>query len=521
MSYLHNFLLDFWDIVKEDLIAAVIQFFATSWILPGYNSNIIALIPKIHNVVSIDQYRPISMSNFKFKVISKIIADRLAQIMPSIIFKEQMGFIHGRNIKDYICIASEAVNLLHNKAFGGNLALKIDITKAFDTLEWPFLLQVLKKFGFNDTFCTWIDVILKSAFLSISINGESHGYFNCTRGVRQGDPLSPFLFCIAEDVLNRSLSKLVETGKLKLIKGTRNFNVPSHSFYADDLMIFYKGNITGLQYLQQLFSRYAFASGQVINNGKSTIYSNSISQVRLNQIVSLLHFNIGSLPFIYLGIPIFKGKPKICASTSLSGNYTSKASNNSIVDFSILKAFNCKIHHPKAPQIREVIWYPPHTNWLKWNIDGASNGNPGNSACGGILRDHNADFILCFAEPLGICSSYQAELCAFMRAVELSHQNQWQNVWIETDSSLVVQAYRSSNQVPWQLRNRWNNVKTLIQRFNCIVSHVFREGNQVADSLANHGLSLNGISVWNEAPFFISSSFFRDKEGRSNFRFSS
>jgi len=209
----------------------------------------------------------------------------------------------------------------------------------------------------------------------------------------------------------------------------------------------------------------------------------------------------------------------ICALTSLSGNYTSKASNNSIVDFSILKAFNCKIHHPKAPQIREVIWYPPHTNWLKWNIDGASNGNLKNSACGGILRDHNANFILCFAEPLCICSSYQVELCAFMRAVGISHQHQWHNVWIETDSSLVVQASKSSNQVPWRLRNHWNNVKTIIQSFNCIVSHVFREGNQVADSLANHGLSLNDFSVWNEAPLFISSSFFRDKEGRSNFRF--
>lgn len=108
-----------------------------------------------------------------------------------------MGFIHGRDIKDCICTASEAANLLHNKAFGGNLALKIDITKAFDTLEWPFLLQVLRNFGFNTFFCNWIKVILKSAFLSILINGESDGYFNCTRGVRQGDPLSPLLFCFA------------------------------------------------------------------------------------------------------------------------------------------------------------------------------------------------------------------------------------------------------------------------------------------------------------------------------------
>lgn len=302
----------FWDIVKNEVIAAVLQFFTSGWILPGYNSNIIALIPKVPNAISVDQYRPIAMANFKFKIISKILADRLAQIMPSIISKEQMGFIHGRDIKDCICTASEAANLLHNKTFGGNLALKIDITKAFDTMEWPFLLQVLKQFGFNDTFCNWIAAILKSAFLSISINGESHGYFNCTRGVRQGDPLSLLLFCIAEEVLSRSLSHLVQEGKLKLIKGTRHFRVPSHSFYSDDLMIYCKGNTSSIQAIKDIFVRYELASGQVINNAKSTIFYGSINQAKLNQIVNILNFNVGSMPFNYLGVPIFKGKPKAC-----------------------------------------------------------------------------------------------------------------------------------------------------------------------------------------------------------------
>ncbi|CAJ2672049.1 unnamed protein product [Trifolium pratense] len=207
-------------------------------------------------------------------------------------------------------LQDEAANLLHNKSYGGNLALKIDITKAFDTLDWSFLLKVLKTFGFNEMFCHWIHVILKSAFLSVSFNGKSHGYFNCTRGVRQGDPLSPLLFCLAEDVLSRSISNLVTEGKINLIKGTRNVKVPSHTFYADDLMIFCKGNLAGLKALKDLFSTYALESGQVINNSKSTIFSGSITQGRLNLIVQLLNFNIGTLPFNYLGVPIFKGKPK-------------------------------------------------------------------------------------------------------------------------------------------------------------------------------------------------------------------
>jgi len=149
-AYFYQF---FWNIVKEDVYKVVLQFFSFGWILPGYNSNIIALLPKSPNAISIDHYRSIAMSNFKFKVISKVLADRLAAIMPSIISQEQMRFIHDRNINDFLCIASEAANLLYNKAYGGNLVMKIDITKAFDNLDWHFLLKVLRNFGFNETFC--------------------------------------------------------------------------------------------------------------------------------------------------------------------------------------------------------------------------------------------------------------------------------------------------------------------------------------------------------------------------------
>jgi hypothetical protein len=143
------------------------------------------LIPKTNNAAAVGDYRPIAIANFKFKIISNILADRLAKIMPAITSVQQRGFIKGRSIKDCICLTSEAINLLNKKSFGGNLSLKVDIAKAFDTLDWSFLLNVLKKFGFNDIFCKWIHAILKSAKLSISINGKLHGYFSCSRGVRQ------------------------------------------------------------------------------------------------------------------------------------------------------------------------------------------------------------------------------------------------------------------------------------------------------------------------------------------------
>jgi len=230
--------------------------------------------------------------------------------MNSIISPHQRGFIQGRNIRDCICVTSEAINHLHNKAFAGNLAFKVDISKAFDTLEWQFLLKVLNAFEFNNRFCSWINTILRSALLSINVNGKLNGFFKCKCGVRQGDPLSPLLFCIAEEVLSRNISKLVDLGKLDLIKGTRHIQIPSHALYADDIMIFCKGKISSINALLELFKAYALASGQVINPSKSTVYYGSISVSRINHITDLIGFNRGSLPFLYLGVPIFKGKPK-------------------------------------------------------------------------------------------------------------------------------------------------------------------------------------------------------------------
>jgi len=151
---------------------------------------------------------------------------------------------------------------------------------------------------------------LDSAHPSISINGKLHDFLKCKKGVRQGDPLSPLLFCLAKDVLSRGISRLVEEGKLELIKGSIYLMLPSHVLYVDDIMVFCKGKVAGLQALQNLFKNYALASGQVINVNKSTIFSGSMSASRLNHIAEILGFKICTLHFIYLGAPIFKGKPK-------------------------------------------------------------------------------------------------------------------------------------------------------------------------------------------------------------------
>ncbi|GAU14067.1 hypothetical protein TSUD_168920 [Trifolium subterraneum] len=132
-------------------------------------------------------------------------------------------------------------------------------------------------------------------------------------------------------------------------------------------------------------------------------------------------------------------------------NKTSMCSNSSLTDFRILKIFNISIHPPMTPCIKEVIWKPPCVSWVKCNSDGASTHL--SSACGGIFRNHNAEFICCFAENTSLNTAYFAELCGAMKAVEIVADNNWSNLWLENDSSLVVLAFKCSSLVPWRLRN--------------------------------------------------------------------
>ncbi|XP_019418539.1 PREDICTED: uncharacterized protein LOC109329320 [Lupinus angustifolius] len=261
------FFQEFWDIVGPDVCQSVKQFFTQGWILPNLNSNNLVLIPKFPSADKIEDFRPIALANFQFKIITKVLADRLAKIAPTIISQHQRGFIKDRHIHDCTYIGFEAINLLDHKTRGGNLAIKLDVKKAFDTIDWRFLMDTLKAFGFANSFIHWIEVILKSAKLSISVNGHSVGYFSCKRGVRQGDPLSPLLFCLAEEVISRGLTKLLDKGKFRTIDGPR-IATPNHVLYVDDILVFCKGIKRHLLAIKDLFNDYAKVSSQCLNLNK-------------------------------------------------------------------------------------------------------------------------------------------------------------------------------------------------------------------------------------------------------------
>ncbi|KAI9198847.1 hypothetical protein LWI28_023034 [Acer negundo] len=314
----------------DDIHDAVFAMDAASALGPdgfssSLNSSFIVLLPKLRDSISVDQFRPIVLSNFLFKISSKILADRLARVAARIISPRQFSFIRDRHIEDCIALASDCVNVLQKKCYGGNLAMKIDIRKAFDTLDWFFLCRVLQAFGFSFIFVDWIDGILCSSRLSILFNGIPERYFCCSRGVRQGDPLSPLLFGITEDFLSRLLTRLVGSSQILPISSPRGFLVPTHLLYADDVLIFCRGTQKNLKHIMGAFRDYGNISGQLVNWGKSSIYfGSSISPSQIGSLQSLIGMQIGQLPFSYLGVPLFRGKPRKAVLRHIANKILSK-----------------------------------------------------------------------------------------------------------------------------------------------------------------------------------------------------
>lgn len=185
-GFLGAFFCKCWDIVGADVTVAVKQFFQDSWLQENFNYSFVTLVPKVDDASRITQFQPMALSNFIFKIIPNIIAECLKPIASRIVSPHQAAFISGQNIFNSIGLVLEGIRLLRNKVWDGNLGIKLDISKAFDTMQWDFILQVLRSFGFSNNFLAWIVILLRSVKLSILVNGSPRGFFRCSRGVRQG-----------------------------------------------------------------------------------------------------------------------------------------------------------------------------------------------------------------------------------------------------------------------------------------------------------------------------------------------
>ncbi|KAL6143356.1 hypothetical protein ACLB2K_054051 [Fragaria x ananassa] len=151
-----------------------------------------------------------------------------------------------------------------------------------------------------------------------------------------------------------------------------------------------------------------------------------------------------------------------------------------------------------APRI--VLWHPPLIPWLKLNTDGFSKGNPGLAGCGGVFRDSFGRFIGGYCQGLGAQTAFFAELMAVILGVEFAFLFGWHHIWLESDSTTILQCISSSSFVPpWPLRIAWHNCLARIRHISFTCSHILREGNSVADRFANLGLASSSL-CWHATP---------------------
>lgn len=261
-----------WEAIKTGVFSFVRNFFENNYLDTKLNQTHICLIPKIEKPTTVKDYRPISLANVAYKIISKILAERLKPWLNSIITENQSAFIPGRLITDNVLIAHELMHSLNTKNLKNKfMAVKLDIAKAFDKVEWRFVDAVMEKMGFCERWRRWIMTCITTVTYSVLINGKQTRTIKPRRGLRQGDPISPYLYIICTEGLSRLIKQNIQKQMIHGFKASRSGPPVSHLLFADDSLVFCIATEEEARNMAQILSMYQRASGQEINYAKSAI----------------------------------------------------------------------------------------------------------------------------------------------------------------------------------------------------------------------------------------------------------
>ncbi len=281
-----------WPWIKQDVTEMVHQFYNTGNFQTGMNHTNITLIPKTKNPTSPADFRPISLCNVSYKIISKSLADQIKFHLPDLISETQQAFIKGRRISNNLVIAQEIVHSFGLNSYKNNsFMLKLDLSKAFDRLEWCFIAEALQRKGFHGNFINLVLSCISTASFLVNINGQSYGCFSAQRGIRQGCPLSLYLFVLAINELSESLSEDIQSNHIKGIALTPGGTIIHSLMYADDLIITGQANQVEASRIFQIIQKFCEESGQTPNWGKSSIFFSTSTPSHIkNQIINIFQF---------------------------------------------------------------------------------------------------------------------------------------------------------------------------------------------------------------------------------------
>lgn len=321
-GYSAEFFIGGWETVGPEVIDAVQEFFTTGSLLKQWNATTLVLIPKAHNASKTTDFRPISCLNTLYKVIAKLLTSRLKKLLSQVISHSQSAFLPGRLLAENVLLATEIVHGYNWRNIDPRGMLKVDLRKAFDSVRWDFIISALRALAIPEIFINWIQQCISTPSFTISVNGRTSGYFKSTKGLRQGDPLSPYLFVLAMEVFSKLLHSRFEAGYIHYHPKTSELSV-SHLMFADDVMIFFDGGCSSLHGISEALDDFASWSGLHVNRDKTHLYIAGTDQSEAHSIAGF-GFPEGSLPIRYLGLPLMCRKLRIAEYAPLLEKLTNR-----------------------------------------------------------------------------------------------------------------------------------------------------------------------------------------------------
>lgn len=277
------------------------------------NETNVVLIPKKENADRMTDLRPIALCNVLYKILAKVLANRLKVILPGIICENQSAFVSGRNITDNVLVAFEIIHHMKRKHSGGigEVALKLDISKAYDRVDWDFLNARMHQMGFCSKWIQWIMLCVKTVNYSFCFNGSIIGPVKPKRGLRQGDPLSPYLFLFCVEGLSRAINQAEERKHIHGCKVSRSAPPVTHLLFADDSFLFFRADSAEANKVREVLDSYENSSGQAVNYNKSGVFfSSNVRRDKQLEIMNVLGVTNDLSTGNYLGLPSLVGKSK-------------------------------------------------------------------------------------------------------------------------------------------------------------------------------------------------------------------
>ncbi|CAA7034519.1 unnamed protein product [Microthlaspi erraticum] len=296
-----------WGLVGSSLIAAVKDFFTCSYLLRQVNSTVISLIPKVPRAETLQNFRPISLCNTVYKVISRLLSARLKILSPLVVQRNQVGFVNGRLICENILLASELVRDFNKEGNITRGCLQIDIAKAYDNVSWDFVRSLLEAFELPDNFKEWINLCIPSPHYSVSVNGELSGFFKGKKGLRQGDPISSSLFVMAMDILSKLLANAVSSGGF-IPHPLCLDPLITHLSFTDDVLVFFDGSEGSLNVILEVLKEFERVLGLALSLRKCCLFLDGNNVYATREMASKFGLIHGSLPVRYLGLPLMPHK---------------------------------------------------------------------------------------------------------------------------------------------------------------------------------------------------------------------